>query len=89
MRSTSGAASSLMSTLILVSHAAFAPFVPHARIISFLSGHAIKISQQSHLSRPPPIMSFNKQDRSGVVTLSEAKGLALRAPRCFAALSMT
>ena len=48
MRRTSGAASSLMSTLILVSHASFAPFVPHARIISFLSGHAIKISQQSH-----------------------------------------
>ncbi len=55
MRSTSGAASSLMSTLILVSHAAFAPFVPHARIISFLSGHAIKISQQSHVSRPAPM----------------------------------
>jgi len=52
MRSTSGAASSLMSTLILVSHASFAPFVPHARIISFLSGHAIKISQQSHKSGP-------------------------------------
>ena len=48
MRSISGAASSLMSTLILVSHASFAPFVPNARIISFLSGHAIKISQQSH-----------------------------------------
>ena len=35
------------------------------------------------------IMIFTKQDRSCVVTLSEAKGLALRAPRCFAALSMT
>ena len=48
MRSISGAASALMSTLILVSHAYFGPFVPNARIISFLSGHAIKISQQSH-----------------------------------------
>src|SRR5260370_2933415 len=52
MRSTSGTASSLMSTLILVSHASFAPFVQNARIISFLSGHAIKISQQSHQSGP-------------------------------------
>ena len=52
MRSISGAASSLMSTLILVSHASFAPFVPNARIISFLSGHAIKISQQSHSYTP-------------------------------------
>jgi hypothetical protein len=34
-------------------------------------------------------MSFTKQDRSGVVTLSEAKGLARWVPRCFAALSMT
>src|SRR5712692_8722609 len=35
------------------------------------------------------IMKFNEQDRSSVVTLSAAKGLARWAQRCFAALSMT
>jgi hypothetical protein len=34
-------------------------------------------------------MTFNKQDRECVVTLSEAKGLARWAQRCFASLSMT
>src|SRR3989442_8231531 len=38
---------------------------------------------------PPPIMNFNKQHRSCVVTLSAAKGLSRWAQRCFAALSMT
>jgi|SRR5438045_4921650 hypothetical protein len=54
MRSSSSDISFLMRTLILVSHASFAPFVPYRRIISLLSGHAIKISQQSHLSCAPP-----------------------------------
>ena len=31
-------------------------------------------------------MDFNDQERSGAVTLSEAKGLARWAQRCFAAL---
>jgi len=35
------------------------------------------------------MMKFNDQERSGVVTLSAAKGLARWAQRCFAALSMT
>ncbi len=35
------------------------------------------------------IMNFDKQDREYFVTLSAAKGLALLAARCFAALSMT
>src|SRR6266852_1700787 len=35
------------------------------------------------------MMNFNEQDRSGVVTLSAAKGLSRWAQRCFAALSMT
>ncbi len=34
-------------------------------------------------------MKFTKQDRRSFVTLSEAKGLARWAARCFAALSMT
>jgi hypothetical protein len=34
-------------------------------------------------------MNFNKQDREGRVTLSEAKGLSRWAQRCFASLSMT
>ncbi len=38
---------------------------------------------------PGAMMSFNKQDRSYVVTLSEAKGLSRWANRCFASLSMT
>jgi hypothetical protein len=44
----------------------------------------------SHVTRPRhAIMKFNDQDRSGVVTLSAAKGLSRWAQRCFAALSMT
>ena len=35
------------------------------------------------------LMKFNEQERSSVVTLSAAKGLARWAQRCFAALSMT
>jgi hypothetical protein len=42
-------------TLILISHASFAPFVLYKPTILFLSGHLYKISQQSHLSRPPPM----------------------------------
>ncbi len=41
------------------------------------------------MNRDPAIMSFDDQDRSGGVTLSEAKGLSRWAQRCFAALSMT
>ena len=52
IRSSSRALSFLRRTLIIASHASFAPFVPYERLIFFLSGHAIKISQQSHLSRP-------------------------------------
>ena len=48
MRSSSSDISFLMRTLILVSHASFAPFVLYKRIIFFLSGHLYKISQQSH-----------------------------------------
>jgi len=44
----------------------------------------------SHIIRPRhAIMNFHEQDRSGVVTLSAAKGLSRWAQRCFAALSMT
>src|SRR5947208_3488253 len=32
------------------------------------------ISQQSHLSRPPPIMNFTDQDRQGFVTLGASFG---------------
>src|SRR5215472_13150555 len=35
------------------------------------------------------LMIFHEQDRSGAVTLSEAKGLSRWAQRCFASLSMT
>src|SRR5579859_7905237 len=55
MRCNSRAASFLMKTLISVSHASFAPFVPYERIIFFLSGHLDRISQQSHVSPPSPI----------------------------------
>src|SRR5437588_5315354 len=41
-----------MRTRILASHASFAPFVPYEWLMSLLSGHAIKISQQSHELRP-------------------------------------
>jgi hypothetical protein len=44
--------SSLKKTLISVSHASFAPFVPYERIMFFLSGHLDRISQQSHKSGP-------------------------------------
>ena len=53
MRSNSRTISFLMRTLILASHASFAPFVPYEWIIFFLSGHLYKISHQSHSSRPP------------------------------------
>src|SRR6266516_6656489 len=52
IRSSSRALSFLRRTLIIASHASFAPFVPYERLIFFLSGHAIKISQQSHKSAP-------------------------------------
>ena len=48
IRSSSRAISFLMRTLILTSHASFAPFVLYERIIFSLSGHLYKISQQSH-----------------------------------------
>jgi hypothetical protein len=38
------------------------------------------------ISSKGAMMLFNDQDRSGVVTLSAAKGLARWAQRCFAAL---
>ena len=47
IRSSSRAISFLMRTLILTSHASFAPFVLYEPIIFFLSGHLYKISQQS------------------------------------------
>src|SRR6266702_1978672 len=49
----------LMRSLFLASHASFAPFVLYERIIFFLSGHLYRISQQSHLSRAPPIYRPN------------------------------
>ena len=50
IRSGSRTISFLMRTLILTSHASFAPFVLYEPIIFFLSGHLYKISQQSHTS---------------------------------------
>ena len=47
-RSSSRAISFLMRMLILISHASFAPFVLYEPIISFLSEHLYKISQESH-----------------------------------------
>ncbi len=51
IRSSSRAISFLMRTLILTSHASFAPFVLYEPIMFFLSGHLYKISLQS-LSSP-------------------------------------
>src|SRR6266436_6120698 len=52
MRCHARAASFLLKTLIAVSHASFAPFVPSERIMFFLSGHLDRISQQSHQLGP-------------------------------------
>src|SRR2546421_13073279 len=46
-----------MRTRISAYHASFAPFVPYEWFIFFLSGHAIKISQQSHKSAPTAVSS--------------------------------
>jgi len=45
--------------------------------------------QQSCEPSALSLLNFHNQDRSSVVTLSAAKGLACWAERCFAALSMT
>ena len=56
MRCHARAASFLLKTLIAVSHASFAPFVPSERIMFFLSGHLDRISQQSHRSGPTSVL---------------------------------
>src|SRR5947209_6616259 len=68
-RSSSRAFSFLRRTLILASHASFAPFVPYERLIFFLSGHAIKISQQSHQCRLYSILGYLLLLSKTIITL--------------------